>query len=46
MKIDKNYPQLYLDKFKYKTEKKKMVIFSDAELDLDDSGYSDGPNFE
>ena len=46
MKIDKNYPQLSLDKFKYKTEKKKMVIFSNVELDLDNSGYSDGPNFE
>ena len=42
MKIDKkNYPQVYLEEFKYEKKKNKMTKFICAELDLDDSDYSD-----
>ena len=38
MKIDKkNHPQVYLEECKYKTNKKKIFKYIDAELDLDDS---------
>ena len=36
MNMDKkNYPQVYLEEFKYKIKKKKMPEFIDAELELD-----------
>ena len=50
MKIDqKNYPQVYLEEYKYKIKKRKMVKFVDAELDLNDSddfNDSDDSNIE
>ena len=42
MKMDKkNYPQVYLEEFKYEIRKKKMTRFIDVELDLNDSGDFD-----
>ena len=42
MKIDKNnYPQVYLEEWKYEINKKKMVRFINTELELDDSDSSD-----
>ena len=42
MKMDKkNYPQVYLEECKYETKKNKMTKFICAELDLNDSDYSD-----
>ena len=36
MKIDKkNYPQVYLEQWKYKEKKRRPVDFIDTELDLD-----------
>ena len=44
MKIDKkNYPQVFLEQCKYKIKRRRMVDFTDAELDLDSS---DSDNFE
>ena len=41
IKIDKkNYPQNYIEEWKYKIKKIKMVKFNDLELDLDDSDDS------
>ena len=39
----KNYTQVYLEQCKYKTRKKKLVDFTDDEVDLssDDSDYFD-----
>ena len=42
--MNKNYSQLYLEEWKYKIKKKKMVKLIDAELDLDDSNDFDGSN--
>ena len=47
MKIDKkNYSQVYLEQRKHKIKKKKMVNFTDVELDLhsNDSNDSDDSN--
>ena len=44
LKVDKkNYPQVYLEKYKYKIKKRKLVDFIDAEVDLssDGSDYSE-----
>ena len=41
--VKKNYPQVYLEEYKYKIEKKKMIKFINTELDLNDS---DNSNFE
>ena len=52
MKVDKkNYPQVYLEQFRYKIKKRKLVEFIDVELDLDSddsdsSNNSDDFNFE
>ena len=52
MKVDKkNYPQVYLEQFRYKIKKTKLVEFIDVELDLDSddsdsSNNSDDFNFE
>ena len=36
MKIDKkNFSQIYLERRKYKIEKKKLINFTDIELDID-----------
>ena len=41
MKIDKkNYPQVYLEEWKYGIKKKKMTKFIDIELNLDDCDNS------
>ena len=41
MKMDKKtYPQVYLEKCKYKIKKKKMLEFIDVELELDSSSDS------
>ena len=41
MKMDKkNYPQVYLEEYKYKATMKKAVKFTDVELDSDYSGNS------
>ena len=35
LKVDKkNYPQVYLEQYKYKIKRKKLVDFIDAEADL------------
>ena len=36
----KDYPQLYLEECRYEIKKKKMVKFTDVELNLDDSDSS------
>ena len=44
LKVDKkNYPQVYLEQWKYKIKRRKPVDFIDAEVDLcpDDSDNSD-----
>ena len=44
LKVDKkNYPQVYLEQYKYKIKKRKLVDFIDAEVDLssDGSDYSE-----
>ena len=42
MKIDKKkYPQVYLEKCKYKIKSKKMVNCIDVELDLDSNDSND-----
>ena len=42
LKIDKKpYPQAYLEKFKYKLKKRKLVSFIDTEI-IDDSDSDDG----
>ena len=41
MKMNKkDYPQLYLEECRYEIKKKKMVKFTDVELNLDDSDSS------
>ena len=42
LKVDKkNYPQVYLEQYKYKIKRRKTVDFIDAEVDLS-SEDSDG----
>ena len=42
MKMDKNnYPQIYLEEFKYKIKKEKIPEVIDAELELDSSSDSE-----
>ena len=42
MKIDKkNYPEVYLEQWKYKIKKKKLIDFIDAAFDLDSDDYDD-----
>ena len=41
MKIDKNYPHVYLEQCKYKKKNKRLVYFFDAELDLDSYDSND-----
>ena len=42
MKMDKNnYPQVYLEECKYEIKKKKMIKFTYAKLNLDDSDNFD-----
>ena len=44
LKVDKkNYPQVYLEQYKYKIKRRKPVHFIDAEVDLssDDSDELD-----
>ena len=46
MKIDKkNYPQIYLEQFKYERKNKTMVKLIDAELDLNHSDVSSDSKF-
>ena len=42
--MKKHYAQFYLEEYKYRIKKKKMVTFIDAELDLEDSDDSDDSN--
>ena len=42
LKIDKkNYPQVYLEQYKYKVKKREMKSFIDYEIDLDSDYESD-----
>ena len=41
MRIEKNYPQVYLEECKYKIKKKKKSEVIDFELELDSSSDSE-----
>ena len=41
LKIDKNYPQVYLEQCKYKVKKRELKSFIDYEIDLDSDYESD-----
>ena len=39
--VKKNYPQVYLEEWKYKIKKKKMPELADAELELNSCSVSE-----
>ena len=39
MKKKRNYPQVYLEEFKYEKKKKEMSAFINTEIVSDDSGF-------